>query len=183
MGIFLRVENYIIKKSDSNILIAIFGILYFASQIKIASIVQPLGIDMLRIQMTLSNDTFKEIASRWIASGQVNIYYQHFYYDNFHPLWYSIFLSLLIARTFKINNVSPKFNFIILTPFVAGICDLIENMMHLYFLADLNRATPALVALSGTATNTKWFLSLSGVAIVSILFVVWFVKKFILKSN
>jgi flagellar biogenesis protein FliO len=52
-------------------------------------------------------------------------------------------------------------------------------MMHLYFLADLNRATPALVALSGTATNTKWFLSLSGVAIASILITVWIVKKFI----
>jgi len=177
MGIFSRAGNYIIKKSDSNFLIAIFGILYFASQIKIASIVHPLGIDMLRIQTTLSSDTFKAIASGWIASGQINIYYQHFYYDNIHPVWYSIFLSLLIARTFKINGVNPKFNFIILTPFVAGICDLIENMMHLYFLADLNRATPALVALSGTATNTKWFLSLSGVALVSVLVAVWFVKK------
>jgi hypothetical protein len=177
MGIFSRAESFISKKSDSNILIAIFGILYFASQIKIASIVHPLGIDMLRIQTTLSSETFKAIASGWIASGQINIYYQHFYYDNIHPLWYSIFLSLLIARTFKINGVNPKFNFIILTPFVAGICDLIENMMHLYFLADLNRATPALVALSGTATNTKWFLSLSGVALVFVLVVVWFVKK------
>ena len=177
MGIFSRAGNYIIKKSDSNFLIAIFGILYFASQIKIASIVHPLGIDMLRIQTTLSSETFKAIASGWIASGQINIYYQHFHYDNIHPLWYSIFLSLLIARTFKINGVNPKFNFIILTPFVAGICDLFENMMHLYFLADLNRATPALVALSGTATNTKWFLSLSGVALVSVLVAVWFVKK------
>ena len=179
MEIFSRAESFISKKSDSNTLIAIFGILYFASQIKIASIVQPLGIDMLRIQTTLSSDTFKAIASGWIASGQINIYYQHFYYDNIHPLWYSIFLSLLIARTFKINGISPKVNFIILTPFVAGICDLFENMMHLYFLADLNRATPALVALSGTATNTKWFLSLSGVAIASILITVWIVKKFI----
>jgi hypothetical protein len=183
MGIFSRAENFISKKSDSNILIAIFGILYFASQIKIASIVHPLGIDMLRIQMTLSNDTFKEIASRWIASGQIGIYYQHFYFDNFHPIWYSVFLSLLIARTFKINGVSPSFNFIILTPFIAGICDLIENAMHLYFLSDLRRATPALVAFSGTATNTKWFLALSGVAIVSILVVAWFVKTFIIKKR
>ena len=119
MEIFSRAESFISKKSDSNTLIAIFGILYFASQIKIASIVQPLGIDMLRIQTTLSSDTFKAIASGWIASGQINIYYQHFYYDNIHPLWYSIFLSLLIARTFKINGISPKLNFIILTPFIA----------------------------------------------------------------
>jgi hypothetical protein len=183
MNIFSRIENFISQKSDSNILMAIFGILYFASQLKIASIVHPLGIDVLRLQTTLSSDTFKEIASRWIASGQIGIYYKHFYFDNFHPIEYSIFLSLLIARTFKINNVNPKFNFIILTPFIAGICDLIENMMHLYFLSDLQRATPALVALSGTATNTKWFLSLSGVAIVSILIDVWIVKKFMIRTR
>jgi hypothetical protein len=71
----------------------------------------------------------------------------------------------------------------ILTPFIAGICDFIENMMHLYFLADLQRATPALVALSGTATNTKWFLSLSGVAIVTVLVIARFVKKYIIKTK
>jgi len=169
MNIFLRAEDFISKKSDSNLIIAIFGIVYFTSQIAIASIVHPLGIDMLRIQITLSSATFKEIASGWIASGQIENYYKHFYFDNFHPVWYSIFLSLLVARAFKINNINPKFNFIILTPFIAAICDFIENMMHIYFLADLNRATPVLVALSGLATNTKWFLALSGVAIVSIL--------------
>jgi len=183
MDIFSRAQNFISKKSDSNLIIAIFGIIYFASQIKIASIVHPLGIDMLRIQTTLSSDSFKEIASGWIASGQIGLYYKHFYFDNFHPIWYSIFLSLLIARAFKINNINPKFNFFILTPFVAGVCDLIENMMHLYFLADLKRATPVLVALSGLATNTKWFLALSGVAIITILIGVWVVKTFIIKKK
>ncbi|MFA5321282.1 MAG: hypothetical protein WC373_01305 [Smithella sp.] len=183
MEIFSRVENFISKKSDSNTLIAIFGILYFASQIKIASIVHPLGIDMWRIQTTLSSDTFKSIASGWIASGQVNIYYRHFYFDNFHPVWYSIFLSLLIARIFKINNVHSKFNFIILTPFVAAICDFFENTMHLYFLADLNRTTPLLVALSGLATNTKWVLAFLDVGIISVLVSVWFVKTFITEKK
>jgi hypothetical protein len=139
--------------------------------------------NFLALQTTLLSDTFKEIASGWIASGQIGIYYKHFYFDNFHPIWYSIFLSLLIARTFKVNGVNPKFNFFILMPFIAGACDLIENAMHLYFLSDLKSATPALVALSGTATNTKWFLAFSGVAIVSILVVTWFVKTFIIKKR
>lgn len=182
MSIFTRSENFIIQKSDASILIVIFGIIYFTSQLIIGSITHPLGIkDVLTLQTTFSNDTFKAIASGWIASGQIGRYYEHFYFDNFHPIWYSIFLSLLMARTFKINNINPKFNFIILTPFVAAICDLFENMMHLYFLADLNRATPALVALSGTATNTKWFLALSGVAIVIVLTIVWLMRTFIIK--
>jgi hypothetical protein len=180
MGIFTRAENFISQKSDSNILIAVFGIIYFTSQSIIGLIAHPLGVkDVLALQTTFSSDTFKAIASGWIASGQIGIYYEHFYFDNFHPIWYSVFLSLLIARVFKINCVSSSFNFIILTPFIAGICDLVENMMHLYFLADLNHATPALVALSGTATNTKWFLALSGVAIVTVLTIAWFVKTFL----
>ncbi|MCX5850380.1 MAG: hypothetical protein NTW65_13200 [Deltaproteobacteria bacterium] len=184
MNIFSRAVDFIRQKSDSNLLIAIFGIIYFTSQFIIGSILNQLGvIDALILQTTLSSDTFKEIASGWIASGQVNLYYKHFYFDNFHPIWYSIFLSLLIARTFKINNINPKFNFIILTPFIAGTCDMFENTMHLYFLSDLQRATPALVALSGLATNVKWFLSLSGVGIVSILVMAWFVKKFIIKTK
>ena len=184
MNIFSRAENFISQKSDSDILIIIFGIIYFTSQFIIGSIVHPLGVgNFLALQTTLSSDTFKEIASGWIASGQIGIYYKHFYFDNVHPIWYSIFLSLLIARTFKITGVSPSFNFIILTPFIAGICDLIENTMHLYFLRDLRRATPALVAFSGIATNTKWFVSLSGVAIVSILIGVWFVKTLIIRMK
>lgn len=183
MGIFSKAENFIIQESDSNILIAVFGIIYFTSQIIIGSIIYPLGADALTLQTTFSSDTFKEIALRWIVSGQIAIYDQHFYFDNFHPVWYSIFLSLLLARTFKINHINPQFNFMILTPFVAGICDLVENMMHLYFLGDLYRATPMLVALSGLATNTKWFLALSGVAIVSVLVVARFVKTFMAKTN
>ena len=184
MNIFSRAENFISQKSDSNVLIIIFGIIYFTSQFIIGSIINPLGVgNVLALQTTLSSDTFKEITSGWIASGQIAIYYKHFYFDNFHPIWYSIFLSLLIARAFKINGVSQSFNFIILTPFIAGICDLVENAMHIYFLSDLRRATPALVALSGTATNTKWFLSLSGVGIVFILTIAWFVKTFIIKKR
>jgi hypothetical protein len=184
MNIFSRAENFISHKSDSNLLIAIFGFIYFVSQVIIGSILHPLGVkDALTLQTTLSSETFKEIASGWIASGQIGLYYKHFYFDNFHPIWYSIFLSLLIARAFKINNINPKFNFIILTPFVAAICDFFENMMHLYFLSDLQRATPALVALSGLATNTKWFLAFSGVAIVSILIGIWIVKTFITQKK
>jgi len=184
MNLFARAENFISRKSDSNILIIISGIIYFISQFIIGSIVHPLGMDnFLALQTTLSSDKFKEIASGWIASGQIGLYYKHFTFDNLHPIFYSIFLSLLIARTFKINSVSPKFNFFILTPFIAGICDLFENTMHLYFLGDLERATPALVALSGTVTDTKWCLAFAGVGVVSILVVVWIVKTFILKEK
>lgn len=183
MGIFSLFEKFILKKSDSNFLIGLFAVIYFTSQMIIGFIMHPLGVvDALHLQTTMSSDVFKSIASCWIASGQIGIYYQHFRFDHFHPIWYSIFLSLLIARAFRINHVNPKFNFIILTPFIAGLCDLFENMMHIYFLEDLSRATPALVAISGLATNTKWLLALLGTLIAMILIGYWLFNKYIIKK-
>ncbi len=184
MGIFSKLEDYISRKSDSNFLFGLFGIIYFTSQIIIGSIVHPLGTSqVLALQTTMNSDRFKAIASGWIVSHRDIIYLRHFRFDNFHPVWYSIFLSLLIARAFKINNINPKFNWFILTPFLAGICDLFENMMHLYFLADLRRATPLLVALSGLATNTKWAFAFSGVAVSSALIGRWVMNKYIIKKS
>lgn len=183
MDKFSRLENYISQKSDSNFLIGLFGVIYFTSQIIIGSILHPLGTYMvLSLQTTMNNDKFKAIAYGWIVRHKDIIYLKHFRFDNFHPIWYGIFLSLLIARAFKINNINPKYNWFILTPLLAAICDLFENMMHLYFFADLRRATPVLVALSGLATNTKWALAFSGVVVSTVLIGRWVVKKYIINK-
>lgn len=183
MGIFSKLENFVLEKSESNVLLALFAVIYFTSQIIIGSIVHNIGpLNVLALQTTLCSDKFKAIASGWIASGEVADYYRHFQFDNFHPVWYGIFLSLLIARAFKISHVHPRFNWFVLTPFVAATCDLFENTMHLYFLADLNRATPVLVAISGLATNTKWILAFAGVVISSVLIGRWLIKRFITRT-
>lgn len=181
--IISRLENYISQKSDSNLVIAIAAILYLTNQIVIGSIIHPLGtLNALALQTTMCSEKFKAIASGWISSGEIEIYYKHFQFDSYHPLLYGIFLSLLLARAFKISHVNPRFNWIMLTPFVAAFCDVFENMMHLYFLADLNRATPLLVAVSGLATNIKWLLSLSGTALAIVLITFWIIKYFVRKK-
>jgi hypothetical protein len=180
MSFFSKLSASIREKSTSNLLIAIFGIIYLTSQIIIGLILHQIGtLQALRLQTTLSSDTFKAIASQWMASGEIEAYYRHFQFDNFHPIWYGIFLSLLIARAFEENHMNSRYNFIILSPFVAAACDLFENFMHLYFLADLHRATPVLVALSGTATNLKWLLAFVGMMIVMVLFVLKFMRTFV----
>ena len=53
MGIFSRAENYVIKKSESNFLIALFAVIYFTSQIIIGSILHKIGtLDALALQTT-----------------------------------------------------------------------------------------------------------------------------------
>ena len=153
--------------SETTWLIAAAGGVYFVSQLAIGSILQQVGVSKaLALQITLSSDTFRAVASELIATGKIAAYYRHFYLDFFHPIWYAAFLSLFAARMFNANNVSDRFNFLLLAPFVAGACDLGENIMHLYFLHDLRNATPALVAFSGTMTNTKWTLAFLCVATI-----------------
>jgi hypothetical protein len=159
-------------------------IVYFTSQAIIGSILHEIGaLNVLALQTTFSSEMFRSIAAGWIASGDIELYYKHFYFDFFHPLWYSILLSLLIARAFTLNDVNPRFNFMILTPFVAGLCDLVENSIHVYILADPNRATPLLVWFSGLAANVKWFLAFLGLATAMFLIGFWIVKRYVFKSH
>ena len=178
MNAFKRAQTFISRKSDSNRLIALFAVIWLISQITIGWILGPIGsLNVLALQTTLSSADFKSIVASWIALGQIAAYHAHFFLDNMHPIWYSLFLSLTIARLFKINAINSKFDWMLMTPFVAGACDLFENAMHLYFLADLNRATPALVALSGVTSLTKWFLVCAGLAVVCSLAITWCVRK------
>ncbi|MDI6741202.1 MAG: hypothetical protein QMD11_00545 [Smithella sp.] len=184
MGMISRAEDFMIRKSDSTFLIALFLFIYFTSQIIIGSILHEIGtLNVLALQTTFSRDMFLSIAASWMASGEIEMYYKHFYFDYLHPLWYSILLSLLIARGFTLNHVNPKFNFMVLTPFMAGLCDLVENSMHVYMLADLDRATHSLVWFSGLAANTKWFLAFLGLGTSVFLIGLWLVKRYILKRN
>lgn len=184
MEILSRAEDFMIRKSNSTFLIALFMIIYFTSQIIIGSILHDIGtLNALALQTTFSRDMFMSIAVGWLASGEIEMYYKHFYFDFLHPLWYSILLSLLIARSFTLNQVNPKFNFMILTPFMAGLCDLVENSMHVYMLADLDRATNSLVWFSGLAANTKWFLAFLGLGTSIFLIGLWMIKRYILKRN
>jgi hypothetical protein len=170
--------NKLRKLADHTPLIVLSGVAYFVSQYLIGTYLHQLGpIDVWRLQTTFSSETFKAIVSGWVSAGKIGIYYGHYYFDYFHPLWYGAFLSLLMARAFNANGIGERFNLFLIAPFIAGICDLSENNLHLYFLSNLDNATPMMVALSGTLTNTKWLLAFSCVGAVAVLTTTWMVKK------
>ena len=131
------------------------------------------GGKALTLQTTLSNETFHRIAAELIADGRIAVYYRHFYLDYLHPFWYAALLSLLLARLFVANGVSSRSDWLLLAPWFAAACDLFENTMHLYFLANLERATPLLVAISGTATNIKWAITGACTVAIALLLGHW----------
>ncbi len=131
------------------------------------------GAKVLILQTTFSSKTFCRIAAELIADGRIAVYYRHFYLDYLHPFWYAALLSLLLARLFVANSVSSRSDWLLFTPWFAAACDLFENTMHLYFLANLEHATPLLVAISGTATNFKWAISGACTVAIALLLGRW----------
>ena len=139
--------------------IAGFGAVYFASQALIGVVVEPLGSDMLRVQTSLSAETVRAIFDRWEATGLLGAYLAHYRYDMIHPLWYGVFLAALLARGFEANQVDPRRNLLLLLPFVAAACDLVENVFHLGFAANRDLITPATVLVANGAALTKWAIA------------------------
>lgn len=145
---------------DSWPLILVFGLIYFVSQAAIAVIVHPLGADMLIVQTTLSDEHVREIFARWATAGLLDTYASHYRFDNIHPLWYAMLLATMLAKGFSANGVPARFNVLLLLPFVAGACDVTENLFHQSFLADRANITAAHVLMGNGAAIVKWLLAL-----------------------
>lgn len=157
------------RRLDSWTVIAVFGVIYFASQITLGTIVHPLGPDMLVVQTTLSADDVRAIFATWEAAGLLDTYASHYRFDMIHPLWYSLFLAALLAKGLNANALDARWNRLLLMPFAAGACDVVENFLHLGYLADRATITASNVLVSNGAANLKWALAIASViAVISL---------------
>ena len=147
-----------------------FGVAYLVSQILIARILHPLDpLDVLRAQTTLRAPVVREIFARWGSDGLLDTYVRHFSLDFAHPALYAIFLGASVAWLLDRNRLSSAWDGVLLLPIGAGLCDLVENVSHVAFLADEANVTTAWVAVSGAAAITKWLLAGSSIALIVIL--------------
>lgn len=155
---------------DSWWVIGIFGVIFLASQIAIAVILHKVGhATVLRLQTTLSADTLAQGFERLRETGKLAAYRSHYWLDFVHPAWYGILLSASLAKAFRGNAVSSKFDFVVLVPFVAALLDLVENLCHVLFLSSPGAIVAPLVVLSGLAAILKWSLVAACIVIVLVL--------------
>ncbi|MCX5866559.1 MAG: hypothetical protein NT009_03620 [Proteobacteria bacterium] len=163
----------IYEKLASPKIAVIFGVLYLINQAIIYSILSRLGPDALKLQLTLSSQVFAEILAKWGDAG-LKIYLSHFYFDFHHVILYSVCLASSIAVLTHRKGQAPSsfalFAFVL--PFAAAKLDVLENTLHLIMIFHRAYLTPALVAVSGIATNVKWLL-----AFVSVLIVLYYSVK------
>ena len=136
-----------------------FGLLYIVSQSVIGWILSDISTDVLILQTTFSVEQFSRIVHGW-NSSQLNAYGIHFYFDFPHPVFYSIFLSSLLSYLMsRVGEELFSFDYyLILIPFVAGLFDTFENLIHLYLLENLNSFNPTALYISSLCSWIKWVL-------------------------
>jgi hypothetical protein len=148
-----------IRRAASPKIAILFGLLYFTNQGILLAIISRLGLDCLKIQLTFSSRVFASILNRW-TEADINVYLNHFYFDSYHPFLYAISLASTIAVLTNRDKreVRPLAILFFLMPFVAGLFDLLENILHILMINHRDLISPALVAVSGTFSFGKWLL-------------------------
>ncbi|MFC0560585.1 hypothetical protein ACFFH4_16460 [Halalkalibacter alkalisediminis] len=147
----------------------IFGIAFLISQVIILNILKNLSFrDVFILQTTFDPLTFSYIVNKWISRGLIDEYFLHYYFDFIHPFFYASFLGAIISKALMKGIVSAKYSFIVYLPFLAGLFDIFENILHLYMIHK-NIFTTEIVVTSAIFTNLKWLLSFFCL-LVSLLF-------------
>src|SRR5690606_15133228 len=115
-------------------LIAAFGAVYAVSQAAIAVIVAPLGLRLLELQLTaVTAERVRAIFADWERAGVMDRYRAHFAIDGVHWIWYAGLLTTALCRLFERHRVPHRFDAVLLLPWVAGLCDVVENRLQRRF--------------------------------------------------
>jgi hypothetical protein len=152
-----------------------FCTVFLVSQAIIISILLQLGHnDPLLLQLTFSKTVFMDILQKWGQPG-LGIYKKHFFVDYPHAFVYASLLASVIGYLMAEQDKEPASIQLALfsLPYMAGMCDLTENTLHLILISNPVAVSGALVKISATMAWTKW--GLAGMSILTIISLV--IKK------
>jgi hypothetical protein len=145
--------------SRNLIIVALATIAFIASQVNLAIILGHLEPGIFSLQLALTPEQFWRVIELW-GTESVSRYQSHFTYDFIHPFIYGFFGYVCVRRTSLFISMSLRSSrfFAFALP-VAGLCDLLENIIHVYLLTHGPDAGMRLVPISGTASAIKWSLA------------------------
>lgn len=142
--------------------VILFGV-YVVSQGWIASLLHPLGRDVLRLQTTGDPEEVQRIMTSWTPEQRAQ-YRKHLPPDTLHPL---IYASALIAAGIAGHAATtPTWarSVAIAAPAASTACDLAENALHARFVNHPGRTTRSAARAATLFTRTKWALALGTAA-------------------
>lgn len=139
-----------------------FGILTGIMYIIVMFIINPMidgkmGIEVIKLQLSFTTENGKSILNGWNEIGQQN-FLKYIYTDYIYAFAYSIFLSSIYLNKVLKNNIKivGKHILILLLPFVAGLFDMIENTIEIFFIKNPNGFSELLFSFHSILASLKW---------------------------
>jgi len=154
-------------------LLLLFGGIYAVSQVIIVTLVNPLvPASMVALQLTgFTPADYMATFSGWQAEGTLPFYHAHLIFDDVHWIWYTIFLSVCLAKSLDAARLSDRWNIVLLFPLIAGINDGFENGLQHVFLSapDYQMIIAPLPAISTSASITKWIFFVGSFLLIGLI--------------
>lgn len=139
-----------------------FGILTGIMYVIVMFIINPMidgktGLEVIKLQLSFTTENGKTILNGWNEIGQQN-FLKYIYTDYIYAIAYSFFLSSLYLNKVLKNNIRimGKHIFILILPFVAGLFDMIENTIEIFFIKNPNGFSELLFSLHSVLASLKW---------------------------
>ena len=132
---------------------------YVVSQANLGRLVGSLEPNILALQLSFSGQAFWAVASAWGPEG-VRQYLDHFPYDFVHPFVYGGMGLVWVRDTplFAGWSAGVRRYWAWSLP-VAGVCDLVENVLHIVLLSSVPGSGHHLALVAGLAASCKWTLA------------------------
>ncbi len=141
-----------------------FGIFTMVMYIIVMFIINPLidskiGLEVIKLQLSFTTENGKEIINSWNEIGQQN-FLKYIYTDYIYAFAYSIFLSSLYLNKLLKNNIklAGKHIFVLILPFIAGLFDMIENTIEIFFIKNPRDFSELLFAFHSVLSSIKWLI-------------------------
>ena len=122
------------KNSDSPLRASVWlFVIYIFNQLILVATIAPIGDEFLQHQTTMDPRIFFEIKRGW-NNSQLTAYRNHFVFDWYHPLIYSLALVYSFLYLFQKLDFPRRKRWFVLLPVLSGFCDFCENVIHYYLL-------------------------------------------------
>lgn len=110
---------------------------------------------------------------------------QLFLLDILYPAFLAILLSSIIKRLYVLTSTKQQLllSKITLLPFIAMVCDYIENIMILLMITDPHQLSTGLVKTASLFTQMKGSFTMLSWLIIMIFFAIWLIQKWKERSN
>jgi hypothetical protein len=124
---------------------------------------------IIHLEFAFFKSRFSTIVEQWEKHGLLQSHRIGLWVDLFFPFAYAVCLTGVLGLLTLKPAEEPGTGLLVLLmiPLIGGVCDWIENGLHLFLLSDTSWLSEVAIFTAATAASLKWLLIV--VSVVAIL--------------